>query len=100
MIPGLLFSLLAWIASAFFTPPPVPPIHLPLPARLVPQVERTIGEAVSGAYLLGVENGIALGAILGIAGAFLTLAGVRALLALSAFLRSGARFLDSRSLPP
>lgn len=86
-----LLALLAW----FFTPPPPPPLQIPLPGRLVPGVKQALGEAVQGAYLLGVADGAALWIPVGAGGALVLLALLRSLGALAALLRSGARVLDA-----
>jgi hypothetical protein len=48
----------------FFTPPPMPPIELPLPAWLVPGVLEAIGAAFKLAYRRGVCDGLVAGVLL------------------------------------
>ena len=46
-----------------FQLPPLPPIELPLPARLVPGVRTTIAKAFELAYYRGVYDGLVAGAL-------------------------------------
>ena len=46
-----------------FKPPPMPPIELPLPARLVPGVRATIARAFELAYFRGVYDGFVAGVL-------------------------------------
>ena len=47
-----------------FKPPPIPPIELPLPARIVPGVRSTIAKAFELAYYRGVYDGLVAGVLL------------------------------------
>lgn len=47
-----------------FTPPPMPPIHLPLAARVLPGVKVAIGEAFKLAYHRGLFDGFVAGVLL------------------------------------
>lgn len=53
---GHLFRLL-------FRPPPMPPIELPLPARIIPGVKVAIGQAFELAYYRGVYDGLLAGVL-------------------------------------
>ena len=47
----------------FFNPPPMPPIHLPLPARLIPGVKTTITAVFKAVYERGVFDGFVAGVL-------------------------------------
>ena len=46
-----------------FSPPPMPPIELPLPARLMPGIKVTIAAAFKLAYERGVYDGFIAGVL-------------------------------------
>lgn len=94
-----MIAALAWILSRLFTPPEPPPLRLPLPARLLPQVEQYLGDAIQAAYLLGAFNGAAValgtGLIVGVLLGFGLLALWRLLADLLSLVRSGSRLADA-----
>ena len=51
------------LIDLLFKPPPMPPIELPLPARLVPGVRTTIARAFELAYYRGVYDGFVAGVL-------------------------------------
>ena len=51
------------LIDLLFKPPPIPPIELPLPARLVPGVRMTIAKAFELAYYRGVYDGFLAGVL-------------------------------------
>jgi hypothetical protein len=51
------------LIDLFFKPPPMPPIELPLPARLVPGRRATIARAFDLAYHRGVCDGFVAGVL-------------------------------------
>lgn len=46
-----------------FNPPPLPPIELPLPARMIPGIKTTITVAFKLAYERGVYDGFVAGVL-------------------------------------
>jgi hypothetical protein len=48
----------------FFKPPPMPPIEISMPARLMPGVKVLIGKAFEMAYYRGVYDGLLAGVLL------------------------------------
>lgn len=54
---------MGFIIDLFYHPPPMPPIHLPLPARMVPGVMGAISAAFKLAYDRGLLDGFLLGAV-------------------------------------
>lgn len=53
-----------WVIGKLFEPPEMPPIRLPLPARMVPAVKATIQQAFELAYHRGVLDGFFAGCLL------------------------------------
>ena len=53
---GRLFDLL-------FNPPPLPPLELPLPARMIPAIRVTVQQAFELAYHRGCFDGFVLGVL-------------------------------------
>ena len=51
------------LIDLLFKPPSMPPIELPLPARLVPGVRTTIARAFELAYYRGVYDGVVAGVL-------------------------------------
>jgi hypothetical protein len=51
------------LIDLLFKPPPMPPIELPLSARLVPGVRMTIVKAFELAYYRGVYDGVVAGVL-------------------------------------
>jgi hypothetical protein len=52
------------LITLLFRPPTVPPIELPMPAKLIPGVKIAIGKAFELAYYRGVYDGLIAGAII------------------------------------
>lgn len=52
------------LIEILFHPPPMPPIHLPLAARLVPGVQEAIWKAYEVVYYRGVYDGFIAGVLL------------------------------------
>jgi hypothetical protein len=53
-----------YLFDLLFNPPPMPPIELPLPARVIPGVKTAIGVAFKLAYERGVFDGFIAGVLL------------------------------------
>jgi hypothetical protein len=51
------------LIDLLFKPPPIPPIELPLPARMLPGVRQTIVKAFEIAYYRGVYDGFVAGVL-------------------------------------
>ncbi len=51
------------LIKILFQPPPMPPIELPMPARLIPGVKMAIGKAFELAYYRGVYDGFLAGVL-------------------------------------
>ena len=51
------------LLDILFSPPPIPPIELPLPARVVPGIKTTIAKAFVFAYERGVWDGFVAGVL-------------------------------------
>jgi hypothetical protein len=52
------------LISLLFRPPPMPPIELPLPAKVIPGVKMAIGKAFELAYYRGVYDGFLAGVLI------------------------------------
>jgi hypothetical protein len=52
------------LLKLFFNPPPIPPIELPFPARMIPHIKLTIAKAFELAYHRGVLDGVIAGVLI------------------------------------
>lgn len=52
------------VFKLFFNPPPIPPIELPFPARMIPHIKLTIAKAFELAYHTGVRDGVIAGVLI------------------------------------
>jgi hypothetical protein len=56
--------MIGHLLELLFKPPPIPPIELPLPARVVPGIRTTIEKAFVLAYHRGVYDGFVAGVLI------------------------------------